>query len=531
MSFEQQVIIVGGGPVGMGLAIELGQRGIRVVVVEKYLEPQPIPKGQNLTQRTMEHFYAWGAEKELRAARTIPKEYGIGGMTSYGTLLGDYHYDWLQREIVRPYYFTDNERLPQYATEAVLRKRAAELTTVEFLYGYAVTDLQDGVAGVSVKVENRETRATKWLSGRFVVGCDGSTSTVRERAGMTQTSRDHNRLMALLVFRSTELHQLLARYPGKSFYNVLSPELHGYWLFFGRVNLGNSWFFHAPVPIGTTVENFDFDAYLHKAVGTKFSIEYDYRGLWQLRIAIADHYRKGNVFIAGDAAHSHPPYGGYGVNSGFEDARNLGWKLAAELNGWAGGGLLDSYDAERRPVFESTARDFIETSIRVDGEFLANHDPERDREAFEAAWSARAKGTAGEVGSFAPNYDGSPVVCGNSGAQPTALGDHQHAARAGHHLSPLSLVDGTNVYELLGAGFALLSFGADQHDVEDFRQAAEALRLPFAVVDGLTSQHLSRYGVQLVLVRPDQFVCWTADKLSCPADTILRKVIGKELQA
>jgi 2-polyprenyl-6-methoxyphenol hydroxylase-like FAD-dependent oxidoreductase len=165
-------------------------------------------------------------------------------------------------------------------------------------------------------------------------------------------------------------------------------------LFFGRVNLGNSWFFHAPVPIGTTVENFDFDAYLHKAVGTKFSIEYDYRGLWQLRIAIADHYRKGNVFIARDAAHSHPPYGGYGVNSGFEDARNLGWKLAAELNGWAGAGLLDSYDAERRPVFESTARDFIETSIRVDGEFLANHDPKRDREAFEAAWSARAKGTA-----------------------------------------------------------------------------------------------------------------------------------------
>jgi 2-polyprenyl-6-methoxyphenol hydroxylase-like FAD-dependent oxidoreductase len=106
---DAQVVIVGGGPVGMGLAIELGQRGIHCVVVERYTSPQPIPKGQNLTQRTMEHFYFWGAEKALRAARTIPREYGIGGLTAYGTLLGNYTYDWLQRELVRPFYFTDNE--------------------------------------------------------------------------------------------------------------------------------------------------------------------------------------------------------------------------------------------------------------------------------------------------------------------------------------------------------------------------------------------------------------------------------------
>src|SRR5215472_1635037 len=115
------IVVIGGGPVGMGLAIELGQRHIGSIVVERYAAPQPIPKGQNLTQRTMEHFYFWGAENELRAARTIPPGYGIGGMTIYGNLLSGYHYDWLQRELVRPFYFTDNERLPQYATETVLR--------------------------------------------------------------------------------------------------------------------------------------------------------------------------------------------------------------------------------------------------------------------------------------------------------------------------------------------------------------------------------------------------------------------------
>ena len=107
---DAQVIITGGGPVGMGLAIELGQRGIRCVVVERRRTPQPIPKGQNLTQRTMEHFHFWGVEQAVRAARTIPREYGIGGLTAYGTLLGDYSYDWLQRELGRPFYFMDNQQ-------------------------------------------------------------------------------------------------------------------------------------------------------------------------------------------------------------------------------------------------------------------------------------------------------------------------------------------------------------------------------------------------------------------------------------
>src|ERR1700760_1518434 len=122
MKGEAQVVIVGGGPVGMGLAIELGQRNIRCIVGERYAQPEPIPKGQNLTQRTMEHFHFWGVEKALRAARTIPPAHGIGGLTAHGSLLGPWRYDWLQRELVRDYYLTANERLPQYATETVLRR-------------------------------------------------------------------------------------------------------------------------------------------------------------------------------------------------------------------------------------------------------------------------------------------------------------------------------------------------------------------------------------------------------------------------
>src|SRR5215471_11955491 len=153
---EADVLIVGAGPVGLGLAIDLGLRGIRTTVIERYLQPQPIPKGQNLTQRTLEHFYFWGAEQELRAARTIPKDYGIGGLTSYGTLLGDYSHDWLQRELVRPFYFTDNERLPQYATEAVLRGRAAEIPAVKAMYGWTSQAFRQDADGVSVDIVDHD---------------------------------------------------------------------------------------------------------------------------------------------------------------------------------------------------------------------------------------------------------------------------------------------------------------------------------------------------------------------------------------
>ena len=331
-----QVIIVGGGPVGMGLAIELGQRHVRCIVVERYARPQPIPKGQNLTQRTLEHFHFWGVEKEVRAARTIPPEYGIGGLTAYGTLLGSYSYDWMQRELVRPFYFTDNERLPQYATEGVLRRRAAELATVETLYGWSAEDVSQDDHGATVVITEHDGKDRRTLRADYVVGCDGSRSTTRVQGGITQTLSDHDRLMVLLVFRSHGLHRLLERFPGKSFYSILHPDLEGYWKFFGRVDLGSTWFFHAPVPPGTTKDNFDFRQHLHAAAGAEFDVEFEHIGFWDLRFAIADAYRRGRIFIAGDAAHSHPPYGGYGVNTGLEDARNLGWKLAAVLQGWAG---------------------------------------------------------------------------------------------------------------------------------------------------------------------------------------------------
>ncbi len=530
-SFDTDVLIIGGGPVGLGLAIELGQRGIRCLLSERYVQPQLIPKGQNLTQRTMEHFHFWGAEPELRAARTIPPEYGIGGLTAYGTLLSPHHYDWLQRELVKPYYFKDNERLPQYETEKVLRQRAALLPQVNALFGWDSETIRQDDEGASVTLRERSSQQTRQIRARYVVGCDGSRSKTREQAGITQTLSDHDRCMVLLVFKSQQLHTLLARYPGKSFYNVLHPELKGYWKFFGRVDLGNTWFFHAPVPMGTTEDNFDFKAYLHESVGAEFEIEFQHIGFWDLRFALADRYRAGRVFIAGDAAHSHPPYGGYGVNSGFEDARNLGWKLAAVLQGWGDEPLLDSYDAERRPVFASTINDFIAKSIETDKAFLETFDPLHDLAAFDKAWAARSQGAVGEVHAFEPHYEGSPVVWHQpAGASAcSAKGAHLYKARAGHHLAPARLSNAKNVFEMLGTGFTLLALGSGPQDTQVWVDAAAAAGVPLTVVHEPTGQEADRYEARWVLVRPDQFVAWVSDEPIIPptlAQALFKRLRG-----
>jgi hypothetical protein len=332
--------------------------------------------------------------------------------------------------------------------------------------------------------------------------------------------------MVLLVFKSKGLAKLLEKYSGKSFYCVLHPSLEGYWQFFGRVDLDGTWFFHAPVPPGTAKDNYDFCRLLHRAAGAGFDVEFLHIGFWDLRFAIADTYQKDRVFVAGDAAHSHPPYGGYGINTGFEDVVNLGWKLAAAVKGYGGSRLLQSYDLERRPVFESTAAGFIENAISADREFLASFDPEADREAFEQQWAERASGARNEVGIFEPNYEGSPIVWGPPQAKCSAIGNHSHTARAGHHLAPQPLSAGRNVYEELGPEFTLIGLNAGNVVLQTFETAAAALGVPLKIIRDSNTSERRRYAASLILVRPDQFVAWAANSPNPDPTSILKTAIG-----
>lgn len=523
--YSTQVVIVGGGPVGMGLAIDLGQRGVRCQVIERYPTPQRVPKGQNLTQRTGEHFLAWGVREAIAEARFIPPEVSTGGLTTYGTLLSEYHYGWLSREKVRAFYYTENDRLPQYQTEAVLRTRVAQLDSVVCHYGYRATEVlsQDGRVVVTAMTDDGHVIE---VTAEYAVGCDGSRSIVREAAEISQIRDDHDKKMVLLVFRSKQLVELLKRYPDKSYFNVLNPELGGYWQFFGKVDLGEQFFFHAPVPAETTEDNYDFHAMLESIVGAEIDVAFDYVGFWDLRIATARRYRAGRLLIAGDAAHSHPPYGGFGINTGFEDARNLGWKLEAVLSGEAPESLLETYSLERQPVFKSTADDFIGKMIEDDKDFVTRYDPAIDRPAFDAAWTERSAGGDKEVFNFEPNYEGSPIVLGSAGGPCSARGTHAFEARPGHHLAPAEWTSGASMCEALEQGFCLIALDASEQERAVIRAWLDQAGYPAKVMHDTYAGTRARWAHRFILVRPDHFVAWVGDQMPDSFETVWCASLG-----
>ncbi|HEY1294955.1 MAG TPA: FAD-dependent monooxygenase [Chloroflexota bacterium] len=557
MANNFEVAIVGGGPVGVGLAVELGQRGISCVLVERHLSPQPIPKGQSLTNRTLEHFYFWNCVDELRAARVMPQGYPIGGVTTYRTLNSPYYHAmaresaWAGRGAgLRDYYFQTNDRLPQYCTEAVLRQRLNQLPSVTTLFGWTAERVEQDDHGTRVTIVRSGEGATpfySWsadteqqtnqdvsagterqvLEARYVVGCDGGRSLVRSVMGIDRGGRDFDQRMVLAVLRSKELHQFLEKFPPATTYRVMKPELQGYWQFFGRIDVGEGFFFHAPVPREATPDNFDFLGLLHDAAGFEFHAEFDHIGFWDLRILVASQYSEGRIFIAGDACHQHPPYGGFGLNTGLEDAVNLGWKLAARLQGWGGQALLDSYGAERRPIFKETGEAMIAGGIERDREWLERYNPDRDRAEFERAWADYGETRGRRPQTYEPHYEGSPVVMGPVDGVCSIHGRLAFNAEAGHHLAPKVLSTGRNVFEELSDGFTLVALDADGASVSALESAAQKTRVPLKVVRDSSADGREQYAARLVLVRPDQYVVWSADTAPADPSGLMARVTGQ----
>ena len=529
MANKHQVIIVGGGPVGVGLAVELGLRDIDCVVIERRRELPNLPKGQNLTSRTLEHFYFWGIEDELRDARIMPKDYPIGGVLAYKNLMSEYwHRPRRGRVASRAHYYTDGDRMPQYRLEAVLRKKIESLPSVKVLYETTVKQVEQDESGVSVTYDSgiwpydEET-----ITGDYVIGCDGARSVVRDQLGIERIGSDFEQKMVLAVFSSTVFHDALERFPHSSTYRSLDPEFNGYPFMIGRVVVGESFFFLGPVPNDTSKEDYDFQALLNRAAGFEFEATFEHVGFWDLKVSVADKYQVGRAFIAGDSAHSHPPFGGFGLNNGLEDVTNLGWKLDAVLKGWGGEKLLESYSEERRPVFSEVGEDFIARNIEKEGEFLNTFTPEKDEAEFKREWRKFQDEGGSRNQVYEPNYEGSPVVMGVEGAVCSAHGSFEFAARVGHHLSPQPLSGGRYLPAELGTGFTLLAIDADDKDVQTIEKAAQTENVPFTVVRDTCAGGRQRYEAKLILVRPDQHVVWVGDSAPDDPNGVMLKVTGR----
>jgi 2-polyprenyl-6-methoxyphenol hydroxylase-like FAD-dependent oxidoreductase len=323
------VIIVGGGPAGVALSIELAQRGVRSVVLERTTALHQIPKGQFLTGRTLEHFYFWNCLEAQRAARVLPRDKQLGTVTTYGTLGSEYWYDKSIGTTVQPgFYFEVGDRIEQYLTERVLRDRLAELPAGRLMIGMNVQGVTHDDNGVSVTVAPSGKAADvsySWeipsagepgataaeavvLHGDYVVGCDGAHSLVRDQAGIALRGFDSGKRLTLTRFNSPELSDYLAKtYPDATTYRVLDTGLDGWIGFFGRVDDRGSFFFHAPVPNNAEFGPAEAMTMMQRSAGREFAAEIKDIRFWHGSIRMAESFGHGRLFIAGDAAHQQPP--------------------------------------------------------------------------------------------------------------------------------------------------------------------------------------------------------------------------------
>ena len=346
------VLIVGAGPVGLALAIELGSRGHRCLLIERNDRVGYAPRAKTTHIRTRQHLRRWGIADKLASAAP----FGIGNPSNvvYVTRLAG---EGLARfadafncsPVRNDLYCEHAQWIPQYRVEEVLRAHLTSLPSVQVRFNCELRSVTDVVDGVSSQVRDLTNGATFEVRSAFLVGADGSRSRVREIIGARMEgthglSRNYN-----VVFRAPGLANAHRHGPAVMYWQVNSdmPSL------LGPMDRDDKWFFMpTAVPPGVRLNDQEAGTLIRRTTGIDLPYEVLSTDEWVASRLIADRYRRGRIFLAGDACHLHPPFGGYGMNMGIADGVDLGWKLGAVLEGWGGPALLESYEMERRPLHQ-----------------------------------------------------------------------------------------------------------------------------------------------------------------------------------
>lgn len=526
---DAEVIVAGAGPVGLCTAIELGQRGVECLVIEPRVEVSTSrPRAKTTNVRTMEHFRRWGIADRVRDAAYLPVGWSQRVIFAT-TLLGPEvtRFDDVFGLTVNPVemFAESGQQVPQFVVERVLREVCQELPSVTLMLGARVAGLEQR-DDVTVEIAHDDDARTS-ARGSFLVGADGAAGIVRRAIGSSYVGDSAKRPSLGVVFRAPTLFD---RQPHGAavHYWTLRRDAPG---IMGRLNLDDTWW---AIAIGDELGEDPVDAarVVQRMIGEPIPVEVTAIDPWRSRMLVAAPQQVGRVFLVGDAAHQNPPWGGHGFNTGVGDAVNLGWKLAAVVDGWGGPKLLDSYECERRPIHDDVIRQATAnmrllpgSDESVDVLLDADADPASRDAVAPRIQSAKASEFFSLGLVLGHSYHGSPLIVDDGQPPPSVeVMRYVPSSRPGSRLPHTWLRPGDSIYDHLGPGFTLLRTGAD--DGRSLVDAFERSRVPLTVVTARESSLRQRWASDLLLVRPDQHVAWRSDGSAVDADDIVARVRG-----
>jgi 2-polyprenyl-6-methoxyphenol hydroxylase-like FAD-dependent oxidoreductase len=528
-SFQAQVVIVGAGPVGLTLAMDLAQRGVHVLVAEtRHRGEPPSVKCNHVSARTMEIFRRLGVANAVRDAG-LPADYPND--VSYRTTFTGEELSRIPIPCRRDRY-TDTSgpdgwwptpepphRINQIYLEPVLFAHAEAMPRLRILNRVRIDDVMQDEEGVTATGIQLDGEAPVTLRGAYLVGCDGGRSLVRRKIGAKLSGTDVVGRVQSTWFRAPDLYSRAKARPAWATFSLNPRRSGNVYAIDGRETFLLHNYLRADE---TEFDSVDRDWAIRQVLGVGADFRYEILSKedWVGRRLVADRFRDRRVFICGDAAHLWIPMAGYGMNAGIADAMNLSWLLAGHLNGWCTEAALEAHEAERHPITEQVSRFAMDHAIALRKERegvppgIERPGPEGDEvraAAGKALYELNVRQYCCAGLNFGYFYDRSPLIAYDGEAPPAyTMDSFTPSTVPGCRTPHVWLADGRSLYDVMGPDYTLLRFDRAL-DVRPFQDAAERRGVPLAVLDVDSPGAEGVYGHKLVLSRPDQHVAWRGD--------------------
>jgi 2-polyprenyl-6-methoxyphenol hydroxylase-like FAD-dependent oxidoreductase len=537
-NYDADVIIVGAGPVGLAVAVELGLRGIRAHVIEAAAEiGHWWTRAMNMNKRTMEHVRRWGVAGRLKEINHVPP--GWPSNVTFVDRLGGYqigsvHAEGLGWHRTLPDAAEDALWVAQGQVQQVLLERAQQLGATVSFNTRALGIQSHDESGVTLVIDEPGKTGVRTLGSRFLVGCDGGRSIVRRTVDIPYLGPGPLTRQVSIFFRAPALLDDMHRrgIVDSAFYMCTKEGQAGT----ARLIAGDRWEFTFRPPEGFEECNLDPHEVIRGLIGDHIDYRLEQTYPFNYFELVAQRFNQGRVLIAGDAAHMIPPLGGHNLNLGFGDAVNMGWKLAHVLRGWAGEGILDSYSVERRPVVLRTAATSHDNFERFRTSFARlaeaagipgnDHIARSRREAIGAAVAEdlqvqwQSDGLVLDI-----RYGGSPIVAEERiDAPPLELARYHAFAAPGHRAPMLRDASGVPLYDRLGPEYTLLDLsGLPDQGTRAARELAD-MGVPVMHLQVADDKARALYGSDFVLIRPDQHVAWRGNPTQWDVAALVRRL-------